>query len=107
MSKAKYCRYCRSTKALTLDHKVAKINGGKDKVTNYQVLCKKCNGVKSDIDHKRLMSIARWVHDVNLKRASKEKSALGCKKKNSGWGKVTIIDNTNARISEYEQYKRV
>lgn len=98
MQKAKRCVYCKTTKNLTLDHKVAKVNGGKDKVTNYQVLCKKCNGVKSAIDHKRLMSIARWVHDVNIKRASKEKSALGCKKKNSGWGKLTIVDNTGGKI---------
>ena len=81
MEKAKRCRYCRSTENLTLDHKVAKINGGADRLPNYQALCMECNGTKSDLDHKRLMTIARWVYRVNKKREAGGKPPLGVKKK--------------------------
>lgn len=81
MDKAKRCKYCRSEKNLTLDHKIAKINGGKDRITNYQVLCKRCNGFKSSLDHKRFMSIARYIYETNKKRIEAGKPPLGVKKK--------------------------
>lgn len=83
MERAKRCKYCRSTENLTLDHKVAKINGGQDKVTNYQVLCQECNGTKSNLDHKRLMTIARWVYKTNKKREVEGKLPLGMRKSNN------------------------
>lgn len=82
LQKKKRCNYCkRDDVQLTLDHKVAKINGGEDTVTNYQALCTDCNGTKSNIDHRRLMSIAKWVYKVNKERAKHGKRPLGVKKK--------------------------
>ena len=40
------CEFCGSTKKLELDHKIAVINGGTNKDSNAQTLCKKCNQKK-------------------------------------------------------------
>jgi len=42
------CAQCGSGADLTLDHKVALINGGDNALSNLQILCRTCNGKKGD-----------------------------------------------------------
>ena len=58
--KMKRCRYCHSRVNLTIDHKVPKIKGGKDELKNLQCLCKRCNGIKSQMTDKEVKSLFRW-----------------------------------------------
>lgn len=50
-----HCRYCRTTENLTIDHMIPKIQGGKNEVKNYQCLCQRCNGIKSNLSHKQMI----------------------------------------------------
>lgn len=47
------CRYCGSQVDLTVDHILPVDQGGKDKFSNFQTLCRKCNSSKSNkiIEH--------------------------------------------------------
>lgn len=45
--KAGKCNFCRSTKDLTVDHKLARCLGGSSRKENLQVLCSSCNAAKS------------------------------------------------------------
>lgn len=56
----KKCKYCKSKENLTYDHKIPLIQGGKDEKQNIQVLCKMCNGIKSGLSHKQVMSLFKW-----------------------------------------------
>ncbi len=35
---------------------------------NIQVLCKRCNGIKSSIPHERIRQIAKWIVLINKER---------------------------------------
>ena len=65
------CRYCKSTENLTIDHKVPKILGGTDDISNLQCLCKRCNGMKSGLSHNQVMSYIRWFLDIQKGRGDK------------------------------------
>ena len=58
--KMKRCKYCRDTENLTIDHKHPIILGGTNEIRNLQCLCKKCNGIKSDIPNKVFRRIMRY-----------------------------------------------
>jgi hypothetical protein len=40
------CKHCRSTNDLTVDHIVAVVKGGKNLISNMQILCRSCNSRK-------------------------------------------------------------
>lgn len=42
----KYCQYCKSENDLSVDHILALVNGGKNNISNMQVLCRSCNSKK-------------------------------------------------------------
>lgn len=48
------CLKCQATSNLTIDHVTSLVHGGQNHVTNYQTLCKKCNGEKgsSSLDYR-------------------------------------------------------
>ena len=69
--KMKRCKYCKATKNLTIDHKVPLILGGKDEFKNLQCLCKRCNGLKSDMPDKQIRSTWRWFLDIQKNREEK------------------------------------
>lgn len=77
----KKCVYCLATENLTIDHKVPKSQGGKDDIKNLQCLCMRCNGIKSSLSHNQVRYIARWIYQVNKKRAEKGKRPLGVRNK--------------------------
>lgn len=66
--KLKKCKYCKSTENLTIDHKIAKINGGSNEPKNLQCLCKRCNSMKSGFDDKRVRSLWRWFLAIQKSR---------------------------------------
>lgn len=76
----KKCRYCLTTKNLTMDHKIPKIQGGSDDIKNMQSLCKKCNGIKSGLSHKQVLRYAQWINYINTRRELKGKHSLGHRK---------------------------
>jgi 5-methylcytosine-specific restriction enzyme A len=41
-----WCTWCATTTDLTVDHVIAKANGGTDDPSNLQVLCRSCNSQK-------------------------------------------------------------
>lgn len=43
-----YCSRCRSTEDLTADHIVPKAQGGRNVLSNVEVLCRSCNSAKRD-----------------------------------------------------------
>lgn len=50
------CLYCGSTEKLTLDHKIAKNNGGKNILANIALACWECNKKKGIQDYKIWLS---------------------------------------------------
>lgn len=77
----KKCKYCLSTENLTYDHKTPLILGGKDAVGNIQVLCRRCNGMKSAHTNGTIFYLSRWLWEVNQMRVEKGKAPLGMSKK--------------------------
>jgi len=77
----KKCRYCLSTENLTYDHKIPLVIGGSSEPKNIQVLCKRCNGIKSRLSHRQVMALFQWVHNVDKSRADKGKKVYGFKNK--------------------------
>ena len=75
--KMKRCRYCLVTENLTIDHKVPLSNGGTDKITNLQVLCARCNGIKSSMSAKQVRSLFKWFVSINDKRVLAGKKPYG------------------------------
>jgi len=69
----KRCKYCKSTEDLTVDHKVALINGGADELKNWQCLCKFCNQRKSELSDKHVKSLFKWFLRIQEGRVSKGK----------------------------------
>lgn len=68
------CKYCRNKENLTIDHKIPKIKGGSNDINNLQCLCKKCNGLKSDLSDKqvrRLWSWFLWIQQERIKNNAK------------------------------------
>jgi hypothetical protein len=49
-----YCSNCRSTEDLTADHIVPKARGGRNVLSNVQVLCRSCNSGKREGGRDRL-----------------------------------------------------
>lgn len=45
----KCCQYCKSESNLSVDHILALINGGKNNISNMQILCRSCNSKKGSI----------------------------------------------------------
>ena len=74
--KMKRCRYCRATENLTKDHIVPLIQGGKDEIKNLQVLCKRCNEMKSGLSHKQLRNLWKFFIDINASREAHGKKPL-------------------------------
>lgn len=66
--KMKHCRYCKTTENLTLDHKIAVINGGADVETNWQCLCYPCNSAKSAMSHRQVMNLFKWFLRIQESR---------------------------------------
>jgi len=62
------CAYCRSSKDLTYDHKIPRIKGGLSDIKNIQVLCERCNTMKSDISHNHLYKLRKWFVEVDIER---------------------------------------
>ena len=77
ISELRHCVYCRSTENLTIDHKIPKVKGGSDALSNLQCLCKKCNTFKSDLTHNQLKTIWRWLNEINQKRRNAGKGEYG------------------------------
>ena len=76
----KKCRYCFSKDNLTYDHKFPISKGGKTVRKNIQVLCKRCNGIKSSLSHGEVLHFARWIYAINADRAKLGKRPIGIKK---------------------------
>ncbi len=58
------CRYCGATENLTYDHKIPIIKGGSDDLKNIQVLCFRCNSMKSDLTHNQVKRLFDWFRDI-------------------------------------------
>ena len=65
------CKYCHNTDNLTIDHKIPKIKGGSNDIKNLQCLCKKCNGLKSDLTDKQVKQLWIWFMWVQQEREKK------------------------------------
>lgn len=61
----KKCKYCGSKEDLTYDHKIPVILGGKDEMKNIQVLCKRCNQMKSGMTHKQIIRLFKWFKEIS------------------------------------------
>lgn len=63
------CAFCGTTKGLTLDHIVPKSKGGsKRNPQNHQLLCRRCNRFKGnmdDLEAKRLLKQLRRGNKIN------------------------------------------
>lgn len=68
----KRCGYCFSTEGLTIDHKQPKILGGTDDIKNLQVLCERCNKMKSGIPHGTLLKLFQWYEVIKEEKASRK-----------------------------------
>lgn len=69
----KKCKYCKSKENLTIDHKIAKINGGSNDIKNLQCLCLRCNTLKSNLDDRKVRSLFNWFlkrQDSRIKNGS-------------------------------------
>lgn len=44
------CAHCGAEQNLTLDHQLARAQGGTNHISNLQMLCAKCNGAKSLVE---------------------------------------------------------
>ena len=66
----KRCRYCLATDNLTVDHKVPIIQGGTNKNSNLQCLCKRCNGIKSGLSHRQVMGLFHWFMLIQESRVA-------------------------------------
>lgn len=77
----KKCRYCFSEENLTYDHKTPLVNGGKNEIGNIQVLCRRCNGIKSSYSNGTIFFLSRWLWEVNQLRIKKGKTPLGMSRK--------------------------
>lgn len=51
------CAGCGSRENLTLDHKVARAHGGRNRIDNLQMLCERCNFAKSLVEQQRLVAV--------------------------------------------------
>ena len=67
----KKCKYCKTKENLTIDHKVPKSRGGKNIKSNYQDLCARCNGIKSDLTDKEVRRIYRWFLIIRKERTER------------------------------------
>ena len=66
--KLKRCKYCKSRDNLTIDHKIPIIQGGTDKISNLQCLCKRCNGIKSGLSDKQVRRLWNWFLEIQKSR---------------------------------------
>jgi hypothetical protein len=66
--KMKRCKYCKSPHNLTVDHKIPKIQGGSNKLSNLQCLCKRCNSIKSGMSDRQVRSLLRWFLSIQRTR---------------------------------------
>lgn len=62
------CKYCKSKNNLTIDHKIPKIQDGKDDEKNLQCLCMRCNGIKSGMSDRQVRSMWRWFLQIQESR---------------------------------------
>lgn len=67
------CRYCFSTENLTIDHKNPISKGGNDELKNLQCLCRRCNGIKSNLSHGEVKRFFTWFAIVNTERVIRGK----------------------------------
>lgn len=65
---SKLCRYCHSTKDLTVDHIIPKSKNGKNSRKNYQVLCYYCNQMKGAMDDNQVANLFKWFRYIIIKR---------------------------------------
>jgi len=63
------CKYCRNKENLTIDHKIPRIKGGSNDISNLQCLCKKCNGLKSDLSDKQVRILWSWFLWIQQERS--------------------------------------
>ena len=80
--KMKRCRYCKATENLTLDHKIPIIQGGTEKLSNLQCLCKRCNMLKSGLSNKKVKSLWRWFNTIQKEREERGKKPYFKNEKN-------------------------
>ena len=66
--KMKKCRYCLSTENLTIDHKIPKIKGGSNDMSNLQCLCKRCNNFKSGFTDGEITSLWKFFTLIDIER---------------------------------------
>ena len=66
--KKKKCSYCHDTENLTIDHKIAVVDGGTDGFKNLQVLCERCNGMKSSIPDGTIRKIFKWHTQIVMEK---------------------------------------
>lgn len=62
------CKYCKNKENLTIDHKIPKVKGGSDDISNFQCLCKKCNGSKGDLTDKKVRKLWSWFMWIQQER---------------------------------------
>lgn len=67
----KKCRYCLSTENLTIDHKNPLSRGGLNERKNLQCLCKRCNGIKSNLSHGEVQRLFKWFREIEASREQK------------------------------------
>ncbi len=54
------CQYCGGDNPSTVDHVVAKNNGGDDRPSNLVLACKSCNSVKRDLSIEHFRFAMSW-----------------------------------------------
>jgi len=77
----KKCKYCFTTENLTYDHKNPLSRGGSSMPSNIQVLCRTCNTIKSSLSNGEVWRYAKWIWNINQKRAALGKSPLAISRK--------------------------
>jgi len=70
----RWCKYCKSTENLTLDHKIPLAIGGKNEQKNLQCLCGRCNQQKSDLSERKVRRIWRWLIRIQCERIMRGKN---------------------------------